>query len=267
MPKIGYGYAIYTGKPGLPPVVPDEISGLSLWLRADAGVTINASNVTAWADQSGNNLNFSSLTGVGQATQYPSTISNGIAGKPSISFLNSLMRSPNLNIGSNGLSVFVVGYSRGDAETGGSGGDLQPYINLSDMASALWDAWVVGAYAGSETDFQTAWVSSDDGADYFSITYENAVNTARIITYVCGSGTISAFVNGSLANSASATNPQSLNKPMGIGNRSIINEGAEPGNRENFDGVISEIIVYDRELNSTERQQIELYLNRKYYLY
>jgi hypothetical protein len=38
MPKIGYGYAIYTGKPGLPPVTPDEVSGLSLWLKADAGV-------------------------------------------------------------------------------------------------------------------------------------------------------------------------------------------------------------------------------------
>ena len=179
MPKIGYGYALYTGSPSS---LPSDISGLGLWLKADAGVSLSGSNVTAWADQSGNNLNFSSLTGVGQATEYPSIVSSGIAGKPSMSFLNSLMRSPNLNIGSNGLSVFVVGYSKGDEDTGGSGGDLQPYINLSDMASAPWDAWLVGAYAGSGTDSGAAFVSSNDGVDYFSITYGNAVNTARIIT-------------------------------------------------------------------------------------
>jgi len=112
-----------------------------------------------------------------------------------------------------------------------------------------------------------AWMAVDDGSDYVSVTYPNAINTPRIITYLCGSGTLSAFVNGSLANSASAPNPQLLNKPIGIGNRSIIDEEYDPGYRENFDGLISEIIIYDRNLNTGERQQVELYLNSKYQIY
>lgn len=35
MPKIGYGYALYTGSPSSRPT---DISGLGLWLKADAGV-------------------------------------------------------------------------------------------------------------------------------------------------------------------------------------------------------------------------------------
>jgi hypothetical protein len=36
MPKLGYGYALY---PGSPSSLPSNISGLSLWLKADAGVS------------------------------------------------------------------------------------------------------------------------------------------------------------------------------------------------------------------------------------
>jgi len=35
MPKLGYGYSLY---PGRPSSLPSDISGLSLWLKADAGV-------------------------------------------------------------------------------------------------------------------------------------------------------------------------------------------------------------------------------------
>jgi len=35
MPKLGYGYALY---PGSPSSLPSDISGLGLWLKADAGV-------------------------------------------------------------------------------------------------------------------------------------------------------------------------------------------------------------------------------------
>ena len=37
MPKIGYGYALYTGSASSS--LPSDISGLALWLKADAGVT------------------------------------------------------------------------------------------------------------------------------------------------------------------------------------------------------------------------------------
>ena len=34
--------------------LPSSLGGLALWLKADAGVTLAGSNVTAWADQSEN---------------------------------------------------------------------------------------------------------------------------------------------------------------------------------------------------------------------
>jgi hypothetical protein len=43
-------------------------SGSVLWLKADAGVTTSGSNVTAWADQSGNGNNVSQATAANQPT-------------------------------------------------------------------------------------------------------------------------------------------------------------------------------------------------------
>jgi hypothetical protein len=221
-------------------------------------------NVNQWSDQSGNNFVFTPYFS-GQATVNPTVIHTGINNKRSISFLDSLMLSNNANIGNNGLTIFIVGYSRGQLN---GGGDLQSYINLSDLASQDFDAWQCAAYGGPNTDFQNnAWMAVDDGTTYAQLTYPHAIDTPRIITYLCGSGTLSGFVNGDLINSVSAPNAQLLGRPMGIGNRSIVTEGSDPGSRENLNGVISEIIIYNRKLNTGERQQVEAYLNTKYAIY
>ena|GEM_PF-2704505 len=49
---------------------------LQLWLKADAGVTASAGSVSAWADQSGNNL-FGSLTPGSAGTQNTLLTPNG----------------------------------------------------------------------------------------------------------------------------------------------------------------------------------------------
>ena len=58
---------------------PGNLSGLSLWLKADAGVTLSGSNVTAWADQSGNGRHASSVD------VDPTYNSSDLNGKPTIS--------------------------------------------------------------------------------------------------------------------------------------------------------------------------------------
>lgn len=63
------------------------MSGMSLWLRPDLGVTLNSGNVATWADQSGNGNNASALT-VGE--QPPFTSSNPSLGNlPTIRLGNS----------------------------------------------------------------------------------------------------------------------------------------------------------------------------------
>jgi len=248
---------------------PKDLQGLALWLKADAGVSLSDSNVIAWADQSQNGLNFTSNI---EAGAYPSYLTNGINSKPSISFLNSFMDTANTTFGGGELSIFVVGYSRGDIETGGSGGDLQNYINKSDLCSDTYTVFQFGAFGGTSTDFNfSSWVGGGNGNTYQFVKYPNAVNTPRIIASIFGSTSLDIYINGALNNSGPfSITMQTLNASIGIGNRSIREGGTgctSFGERENFDGAISEIIIYNRPLNNTERQQVEIYLNQKYAIY
>jgi hypothetical protein len=75
MPKLGLGLTLSVPRVASAPLIP--ASGLSLWLKADAGVTHTGGVVTAWADQSGANNNFSGST---------EFVENEINGKPAIYF-------------------------------------------------------------------------------------------------------------------------------------------------------------------------------------
>lgn len=46
--------------------LPTQLSGLTGWYRADMGITLNGSNVSAWADQSGNGYHITQGTGGSQ---------------------------------------------------------------------------------------------------------------------------------------------------------------------------------------------------------
>lgn len=243
-------------------------NGLQLWLKADAGVITGGSSVTAWNDQSGGGLNFVSDLNAGM---YPTLLSNGINGRPSISFINSFMGTADTLVGSGSdMTIFVVGYSRGESN---GGGDLQTYINKSDLCSAPADVFQFAAYGGPGTFFSnSAWVAVDDG-NYIYTKYPNAINTPRLLTMVNGGGALSLFINGSLhGTTAASITPQVLNKPIGIGNRSIRTSPASTicrgfGIRENLNGVISEVLIYNQALTTQGRQQVETYLNSKYAVY
>lgn len=68
-------------KPGISSVAafnPASISGLSVWLKADVGITKDGSNfVSAWADQSGSGNNFAQATGANQPI-YSASVQNGL---------------------------------------------------------------------------------------------------------------------------------------------------------------------------------------------
>jgi hypothetical protein len=63
-----------------PPPIPT--SGLQLWLKADAGVTLTGSTVSKWVDQSGNGNNAIELDGDRQ----PLLVRDGLNGKPTMRF-------------------------------------------------------------------------------------------------------------------------------------------------------------------------------------
>jgi hypothetical protein len=231
---------------------PSKILNLSLWLKADAGVTLSGSNVTAWADQSGNGKN---ATG---ADTLPTLQSSAINGYPAIRFNNI----------DSGTSKFVISSS----------------FNLKN-SSAFVVVKQLGAneYARylSFPAFEALDYNADDG---LAVLFNNGVpqlqitsnaidatiadadanNVFAIASYkIDDSGNISLFYNGG----SEATNTNSnMASQNGV---SEIYIGQSPANlvNEGLYGDIAEIIMYSRAVTTPERLQVEQYLNSKYQIY
>lgn len=58
---------------------PTKLSNLTLWLRADLGITLNGSNVSQWDDQSPNNIHFTQGTAINQPAYYATGGKNSTA--------------------------------------------------------------------------------------------------------------------------------------------------------------------------------------------
>jgi hypothetical protein len=232
---------------------PANLSGLSLWLKADAGVTLSGSNVTAWADQSGNGKN-----AVGAST-FPTLQSNAINGLPAIRFNNTGLDTSRFSISSSfnlkNSSAFVV-VKQLSLENAfprylsfPSLNDLD--YNADDGLAVLFNNGVPQLQITSNT-IDT--VISDATAD----------NVFAIASYkIDNSGNISAFYNGGSEGTGQNSNMASQN---GV---SEIYIGQSPSNitTEGIYGDIAEIVMYSRSVTTPERQQVEAYLNAKYAIY
>jgi hypothetical protein len=240
IPKVGGGGA----------AIPQ--SGLSIWLKADAGVTLSGANVTAWADQSGNGNN--ALGGETLPTLQPNTI-NGL---PSIRFNNIDPNISRFTISNNfnlkNSSVFVV----------------VRQVNLENSF-----ARILG-FIGSSEDYD-----SDDGLAFVfnnvasqlqvesnsnSAVIENLVadNVFASVSYkIDNSGNISVFYNGASEGTAQNANMTSQNSGGSI----FIGQGSQNLSGAGLYGDIAEVIFYNRNVTTPERQQIEAYLNTKYAIY
>jgi hypothetical protein len=235
---------------------PANLSGLSIWLKADAGVTTSGSNVTAWADQSGNGNN-----AVGSDT-LPTLQSNAINGYPAIRFNNTQLDEEPLvskfiisnNFNLKNSSVFVV----------------VKQLNLDNAFARML------SFPGSNNDYD-----SDDGlALVFNNTVpqlqvesnsnnaviENLVanNVFASVSYkIDNSGNISVFYNGASEGTAQNANMTSQNS----GGSLYIGQTSRDITIEGLYGDIAEVILYNSNLTTPQRQQVEGYLNTKYAIY
>jgi hypothetical protein len=230
---------------------PANLSGLSIWLKADAGVTLSGSNVTAWADQSGNGNN-----AVGSDT-LPTLQSNAINGYPAIRFNNieetsKFIISNNFNLKNS--SVFIV-------------------VKQLTLDNAF--ARMLG-FLGSNNDYD-----SDDGLAFVfnntvpqlqvesnsnNAVIENLVanNVFASVSYkIDNSGNISVFYNGASEGTAQNANMTSQNS----GGSLYIGQGSQNVTVAGLYGDIAEVILYNSNLTTPQRQQVEAYLNTKYAIY
>ena len=234
-------------------------SGLALWLRADVGLnTYGAAGdggvVCRWDDVSGNGQSFTPAS----ATP-PTQVFGALGAAPAVSFNGSgqnLSRAGVLGIGATSARTVAV-YSktsdtthRWEAFFQGVDGSPGTYFGLDAntymTAGSLEGVYVTGNSFDSDLPTTTSARSHILSIGSFAIgtavpgalTYE-VDGTVRTLTLRSGPGTVEDF------SSANFTS-------VGYGAAGFTS------------GMIGEVIVYDRELTSTERAAIQQYFTGRY---
>lgn len=227
--------------------VPIPLANLKLWLKADAGVTLNGSNVSLWSDQSGSGNNASQ----GVAINQPTYVTNQLNGNPILRFDGNdyLSCGDVLDLGTHGYSMFVVynktsgvnanivGKTKFDGIPGeyslGSLGvtDYSSYLNVGITPHAS------GTFNQSNFLYSTIIVYREAGFNQTNKIYANGTIKGQITTnYAVNSLNIATtFTVGATATPAFYLN-----------------------------GDIAEIIYYDTNLDGTKQATIENYLKAKY---
>jgi len=234
---------------GAAPFSPTDLSGLSLWLKSDAGVTLSGSNVTAWADQSGNGNN----AAAGEEFE-PTLVANVLNSKPVLRFNGAGQQMAlTSNIGGTAYTIFIV-CKNNDNENGSMffwATDENYGKYIASITSETYNASARNKFILSEND---AGGGEGDSIIAWSST---AVNNNYFIGTAMQNGGGKAYSNGSggadSLGTFSASNTFDLIGGYGFGYE--------------LDGDVAEIISYNRAVNSTERQQVEAYLNTKYAIY
>jgi hypothetical protein len=221
------------------PFSPSNLSSLSLWLKADAGLNLVGELVAGWYDQSGNSRN---VTGEGGDVIYSET---GINNKPAL-FFDGNPYLVNFSAGINYdllNTTFIVFKPQSP-----SGGLISQGSN--NLISAITDY-----YPTLNNSFNAEFLRSD---------VPSVEGVPCIFSYTAKDLNYNIYVNGN--NTASG----SYSSLAGTSQRIFI--GCDYQNEENsagyfYSGYISEIVIYNRLLTTTERQQVESYLNTKYAIY
>jgi hypothetical protein len=216
---------------GIQTFLPSSLGGLSLWLKADAGVTLAGSDVIAWADQSSNGNNFSISSGT------VTKDNNIISSNPAILFNGGRLAGNDIVTAKTIYAVIkTLNYS-------------------ASQYSAIFEATGGGLYSA---------ISGTEWGSYFNGEYSSfdsiATNTSTIIATISNDGESYEFrrdgerihddTNGS-----------------GFYSRFAAYLGNDGSGGQSADVYLSEIIVYNRAITNTECQQVEEYLNAKYLIY
>ena len=203
-----------------------SIPGLTLWLKADTGVTHSDSAVSVWEDQSGNDKNALQT----DSTKQPLFIDNALSGKPALKFdgVNDiLLVDSSAMVG----SIFVV------ANWGGGGSTFPEYNGiLTEQTGGVSSMLFMGS--GGATNLYTGGFFGSN----FRVNGILSLDLSPLERY----NIIYGF-SGS---------------PVLFSNF-VIGDDRTSGNRY-WNGNIAEIIIYDTALTDSLRNLVEQYLRHKY---
>lgn len=222
------------------PFSPSDISGLKIWLKADAGAGSSDNDpVATWTDQSGGSHNFTQATS-GKRPLYKVGIRNGL---PVVRFDES--QSSELD-GGDLSALFSTGASVFAAVSGtGVSGKLQVYDHAN-----IDDWWAFSGGAGYWGPFRSSRLSNTPssglpvtGWNVWSMTADNGSNYKMYLD-----GTIKINDSGGFTFQGGTSH----------------NIGHQRTNNHYASMDLGELIVYDSALNDTDRQSVEAYLTARW---
>jgi len=222
-------------------------SGASLWMKADAGVTLVSGRVAQWSDQSGNNNH-----GVqGTAARQPLLVPGAVNGRPSLRFDNiddylTVANAPSLNFGSGSFSISywyksamedsIAGHFRkGDSpfNLNGKGWEFRNQFRLIEFSRST----------GAGTTPRLQYMSPAGGRWYHITAVYNAASMVATL-----------YINGVATASTAYSNSYQDVFDLEIGR----------GRDGNLSGELTEVLVYPRALTFDEVSQLQRYLAGKY---
>jgi Concanavalin A-like lectin/glucanases superfamily/F5/8 type C domain len=223
-------------------------SGAALWLKADAGVTINGTTVSAWADQSGNGYNVSQATVANQ----PIFQASDFNGQPAISFdgstdfLNNTVN--NVVTPGAGRTVFIVSKAACNSVALNYITFRRSTLLCSYQSGSPNFIYSDGVNAGNNASAPANWFDTIKAKPTILSFYNSGIAPNKLNLRMNQQAIVVSQSGGVASESGTAG--------FSIGRRE---DGAYFGN-----GAIAEIIVYNSELNATDRTTVENYLATKY---
>ncbi|MEJ0000930.1 MAG: chitobiase/beta-hexosaminidase C-terminal domain-containing protein [Verrucomicrobiota bacterium] len=226
-------------------------SGLAGWFSADHGVTASGGTVTRWADRSSNGYNLTPISGVNA----PATGTDPASGAPVLSFDGTDALESNSTVsGVNDVTIITAAATLdfgnthalvtvGDATNGTTSRASLYQFDFTPGAQGFYQGFCNGT-----TFVHGGPAPTDSGINVSSMTYSHS------------SGAATFYLNGN-SNGTSTDSTSAISSSLTIG--SLLNYTSYLG----WDGNVAEVLIYNRILTTTERQQVELYLANKYLTY
>ena len=214
------------------PFAPTDLTGLSLWLKADAGITSALGYVISWADQSGNGNDATAFGTLTLSAVYANTFVDFAGGYFTG---NELITSPYATImcvarfsSTRDIEIIFQQYSDGDNLALYRGFDIDKGYRI---------------YNGA--DLSSNSLTNENETYLFGVTVNNDTGTLYLNSTADGNGYCGEITPAGLYYIGKWVSGDVVTTEMQM----------------------AEIVVYDRVLTTLERQQVEAYLNAKYAIY
>ena len=248
---------------------PKQISNCVAWFDASDVTTITTetggSNIRYWADKSNSNL---VLTGGGLTlTNEPTFVSSGLNGLSVVRFDGGDYMNGNFTTSYTEFTIFFVMNANTNSPP-----SYQRLISINNGTNTNTFHFDINDPDGSNFA-RTLWTYWNSGGSPYLILPLTSPNTTSdfiqgspvLITFShtnAGSGTNSIYVNGRYRTDQSSAGTQTIT--IGGSGFSLYLGAYSTAPNGPYKGDIAEVIIYSRQLSSTEQRQVERYLTNKW---